>query len=822
MKKKKIIEFKKVTIISEKKTKYKKNKILLILNPFNFFKYIADKYFILNNLSFKINLGEVIKITFSTKAEEKEVIELLHNKKKHKFGKVVIKGKVISTTNNKLKKQLNKGNLNLNKTLEKVVDKKYIKEILNICNLKSNQKLDGKDINKLIIITTLFQNYDFYLLTKYINEVKFNNLVAKKIRELKKQNKTIILLDNNYNYNTVKYKTIFIKNGHLIENRADIKPMKIEKEVKLYSNTYWLAYLMILISFTIIPLLFSYVSSSVIKLDIVNLVFMFSGVCLFSLIGLIFNTKIKKIFYTIFYFLVLTYSLIQYFTVYTLNKYFSVFDLSNAEEATDFLSSIIPALNFKFYLFVVIAISIYIITLNAIKHSKFKVINNKHLIVKYICVILTIVAIPILVEIGNLKLNEEHEELKQEEKSQVVNKISRKEIVEKFVDKKETMNILHLYRYFYLDIVEYNNTLNSKGTSTGEITNYIKTVNKSLEPNQYTGIAKDENLILILLESVDTWMVTEEIAPTLYNIQKEGMNFTNHYAINYNGGRTQNTEYTVNTGFYIPSNYDVYDSSKYDYEYSLPNLFNNLGYRTTSIHTNTGEYYQRNDFHKSWGYQNSNFLLDQGYGDEYFDDRKLAEDEIYDKYISKDEKFMSSVITFIPHGAYINNRFCDNKKEEIECYTQLMGMLDDYIKLLIEKLEEDNLLDNTTLVLYGDHYSYLYNDQEYLKEQKGVTDENIHEIEKVPFIIWNNRMESVTVDTYTDSADILPTVANIFGLNFNPNYYVGDDVFSKTYSNYVLMSDGSYIGDNPNESSKVDNALDINNKIIKSNYFLQE
>ena len=151
------------------------------------------------------------------------------------------------------------------------------------------------------------------------------------------------------------------------------------------------------------------------------------------------------------------------------------------------------------------------------------------------------------------------------------------------------------------------------------------------------------------------------------------------------------------------------------------------------------------------------------------------------------------------------------------------------IKLLIEKLDRHNKLDDTVLVLVTDHYTYGF-DEDYVTNIKNTN--NIYLLQNTPFVIWNKNIASKQIDLMVDTADILPTLFNMFGINYNPNYYSGEDIFSKGRDNFVYFDtnvfyDGNIFYDGNGLSNdyinetliKIKNKININDKIINSNYF---
>ena len=157
-----------------------------------------------------------------------------------------------------------------------------------------------------------------------------------------------------------------------------------------------------------------------------------------------------------------------------------------------------------------------------------------------------------------------------------------------------------VYKHFYNLI-----TLDTKALEN-TIDDYNKIYGTSKLDNEYTGIFKDKNVIYIMMESIDTWVIDKETMPTLYQLQKTGFNFTNRYSPFFNGGQTINSEFALNSGIYAISNKDtIYDIDYIDYPYSLANILKKNGYSVNSFHANTGSFYNRNNFYKLLGYNNT-------------------------------------------------------------------------------------------------------------------------------------------------------------------------------------------------------------------------
>lgn len=382
-----------------------------------------------------------------------------------------------------------------------------------------------------------------------------------------------------------------------------------------------------------------------------------------------------------------------------------------------------------------------------------------------------------------------------------------KNVYDSFNNQNKNIEVAGIYEQAIRNVYLYfKDTFSSKRKE--DITylqEYFLDNEKEKEENEKTGVFEGKNLILILLESIDSWLVDEEVMPTLTSLMDTGWNFTNRYAPPFGGGQTINTEFAVNTGLYSVSNTKaIYNFDSNDFSISLPSLMKEKGYTVNSIHTNTGNFYNRNNFHLALGYEHHYALddmkdIDKSYN--YYNDSSLMKsDDTYRLIVpEQEEPFMSFIITYSGHVPYdsTNDRCVTNPYQldvkgnsELSCIRNLAKETDEMLRLLIERLEKEGKLEDTVLALFTDHYAYGYSDEEYIKQQKQV--DNIDLLQNVPFVIWSSEIESATYDYVMDSADIMPTLANMFGLSFDTTDYMGEDVFYKNRENFVYFPDGSW------------------------------
>ena len=395
-----------------------------------------------------------------------------------------------------------------------------------------------------------------------------------------------------------------------------------------------------------------------------------------------------------------------------------------------------------------------------------------------------------------------------------------------FNDNNRSMQVAGFYEYNFRNM--YVNYFKSEEAIENENNSLLeeKFKDRNIEySNDYTAMFKDKNVIFVQLESVDSFLVTEEIMPTLYSLKNNSINFNNHFSFVSGGGSTFNSEFMVNTGYTTPIsiNKGAYTFSKNTYSYSLPHLLKNAGYTVNAFHMNTPEYYSRNVNYKSFGYDSFNSLrsLDNGkyYTDtSYWLDTELINNPTFNELIfNKEQKFADYIITYSAHMPFqVDKGVCsllveDNTVElsEYECLKLQARETDNMLKLLIENLEEKELIDDTVLVLYADHYLYTLNDKTLLDKYKN-TENNL--INHTYWMIWSNDMERSDIDKVTSQLNILPTIANLFGLEYHPNYYLMPDAFDDDYDGLVFFNDYSWYDGN----------VYVSNGVVTNNGYIEE
>ena len=329
--------------------------------------------------------------------------------------------------------------------------------------------------------------------------------------------------------------------------------------------------------------------------------------------------------------------------------------------------------------------------------------------------------------------------------------------------------------------------------------------------NAMTGLLEGKNVVLVLMESMDDWMVGEH-TPTIGKLMSEGIDFTNFYTPVYGGIRTFNTEFCINTGSFLSSQGGyAFDYVTNTFDQSLANLLRAEGYSAKTFHYNDPSFYSRGEFSPAMGYEEYVCYADHiKETDEktvknlLYDDNLLFDNEILNaEFFRKGQPKLNFVITRSAHLSYKYNEvlsYWGLKKypeyrgltgnEETDCAYLKAKLVDDFFARLMEELEEKGQLNDTVFIGVTDHYTYGYKDLESLYTLSGVEEDLL--LEKTPCFIWSANLEAMEVDKVLNTSDLLPTMLNLLGVESGYDY-IGRDAFDDSYDGFVPFSNGSWI-----------------------------
>lgn len=325
------------------------------------------------------------------------------------------------------------------------------------------------------------------------------------------------------------------------------------------------------------------------------------------------------------------------------------------------------------------------------------------------------------------------------------------------------------------------------------------------EKNEKTGLFAGCNLIQITAEGFSHLAIDPELTPTLYRLQNEGMQFPNFYTA-YWGVSTSDGEYVNLTGT-IPKSgaWSLQETADNAMPLTMAQQLKHLGYSAYAYHNHDYDYYHREQSHPNLGY----IYRALGNGLPITEQWPESDIEMIDvstaDYVDK-EPFHVYYMTVSGHLEYVfdedkNAMACKNQhlvehlpySEAVRAYLACQIELDRAVELLLQRLEEAGVLENTVIVLSADHYPYGLTLEE-MGELAGHEIDPQYEIYRNACIIYKEGMTPEVIERPCSSLDLLPTLSNLFGLDFDSRLYMGQDVFSEVPP-LVLFCDRSWLTD---------------------------
>lgn len=334
--------------------------------------------------------------------------------------------------------------------------------------------------------------------------------------------------------------------------------------------------------------------------------------------------------------------------------------------------------------------------------------------------------------------------------------------------------------------------------------------------NEYTGMFQGCNLIFLTAEGFSPYAIREDLTPTLYKMVNSGFVFNNFYVPLWSTS-TSDGEYMNTTGLIPDGQHSMRTSADKDMAFTLPRFFAKEGVYNWAYHNNLLSYYQRHRTHPNLGYDfkasKLGDLPEEEYGDwifymEHSDAWPASDYEMMlgtvPEYVNLD-RFDVYYMTVSGHMYYTfsGNRMAGWHKEEVQhldmsenarAYIACNIELDKAMANLLEQLEAAGQLENTLICLSADHYPYAMTQEEY-EELAGRDLSQDMDTYRNSLILWNAAMEEpVVVDKVCGAVDLLPTLLNLFGFDYDARMYAGRDIFSDQEGLVVFM-DRSFVSD---------------------------
>lgn len=397
-----------------------------------------------------------------------------------------------------------------------------------------------------------------------------------------------------------------------------------------------------------------------------------------------------------------------------------------------------------------------------------------------------------------------------------------------------------------------------------KVVDYYTARDNEKTTNDYSNVFEGMNVIVIHAESLQTVALNHsfngvEVAPTLKRLASEGIYFSNYFS-QVGVGTSSDAEFTFSSSLMPSSNGTVF-VNYFDREYNtIQKAFKNKGYYTFSMHGNTGDFWNRATMHKNMGYDKfyskSSFDIDEtiglGISDKSF--FRQAVPMIQDITKTENKPFYGTMITLTNHTPWSDLELLDEydttwtvnidsedvvrdylSDNTLGAYFRNVHYMDQAFEQFINDMDAAGILDNTVIVIYGDHdarisknnYNIMYNydpytDEVKTEEDEGYIDYNSYEYKldkKVPFIIWTkNKDIKKEISTPTGMIDAFPILANLFGLG-NNQFQLGHDILgTNADDNTVVFTDGSYVTSKIYYNGQNSEIYPINGSVVDEEY----
>jgi len=356
-----------------------------------------------------------------------------------------------------------------------------------------------------------------------------------------------------------------------------------------------------------------------------------------------------------------------------------------------------------------------------------------------------------------------------------------------------TSEFVNVYGIFPLYLFESSKFLNIDKIEKVKPTSDIPYYKEQEQLSDIDLIDKNSNIIFIQVESLDEKMIGytyngKEVTPFLNSLKEKNMYFENFYAQKVNG--SFDADLSVLTSLYPVNKSYVFKEIDMSSFVSLPKLLKKHGYSTLAFHGNVKTFFNRNKAYPDLGF-------DVFYSEEDYNKKNTFQNEdakklgindydFFDQsvdYLAEVEKpFFAYFITLTSHTPFnfypkkmVGDKFSDIDNIFVRDYFRSVNFVDKSLQMFFKKLEKNDLMKNTLVVIYADHESEIDTSEYY----SGIDLETIRNIKApyhIPLFIINDNIGAELSSKHGTTTDIAPTVLDIMGWENLPQQFVGSSL----------------------------------------------
>lgn len=390
-------------------------------------------------------------------------------------------------------------------------------------------------------------------------------------------------------------------------------------------------------------------------------------------------------------------------------------------------------------------------------------------------------------------------------------------------------NIYSSYNFF-----TEKSTLSLSEADRDRISAWYEQKNEKLPDNEYKGMFKGKNLLLIQVESLENFVVNQkvngqEITPTLNKLLKNSLYFSGIHE-QVGGGNSSDSHLMVNASVYPIQLGTTFINNAFTEYNSLPKLLKGIGYYTSTFHPVDGAFWNWKPALTSMGYDrcydstsyNITEKINMGISD------RLFFEQIEPMIIKQSQPFFTFMVTLSSHSPFeLPEQYKELNLEgelgrsRLGGYLQCIRYTDKHIGLLLDRLDKDGILDNTIVAITGDHEGIHKYFPDEIKSMKNTEDWWLNNDKLLPLILYNKNISPKEISTVGGQVDIMPTLAYLMGVD-EENYIntaMGRNLL-KTNKSYAVLRDRTLVG-NPDESDEklALQGMELSDIIIRGDYF---
>ncbi|WRP05259.1 LTA synthase family protein [Rossellomorea aquimaris] len=388
----------------------------------------------------------------------------------------------------------------------------------------------------------------------------------------------------------------------------------------------------------------------------------------------------------------------------------------------------------------------------------------------------------------------------------------RPQLLTRTFDREMLVKNIGTYNYHVYDIFLQSKSSAQRamadGSELADIDNYVRA--SYIEPDkEMFGVAKDKNLIMVSLESLQNFVINsemngQEITPFLNDFIGESYYFDNFYHQTQQG-KTSDSEFLLDNSLYPLNRGAVFFTHSGNEFESMTEKLGENGYYTTAMHANNKSFWNRDIMYDSLGYERFYSLPDYEVTEDNSVNWGMKDIPFFEQSVEHmkemPQPFSTKMITLTNHYPFT----LDEEDKLIDPYTsndgtvnryfQTVRYMDEAVKNFITDLKESGLYENSVIVMYGDHYGISENHNKAMSQYLGkeVTPVVSTQLQEVPLIIHVPGQDGKTISKVSGQIDLKPTIMHLLGIDTKEDIQFGSDIFSSQHENLAILRDGRFI-----------------------------